>query len=111
MEESKSWDVKKENDLTCVRTKCGSDFNKSLPVLNAYNVFPDCEDPELILKCLNEYRKEWDQSLDAYDELTDYTNKNTIIYRIVLKPVVRTSPREFLDKKIWFRESDTLDEG
>ena len=30
---------------------------------------------------------------------------------MVNKSVIKTTPREFLDKKIWFRESDTLLEG
>jgi len=49
--------------------KWGSEFHKSVPAISHEHHFPDCEDPMLILKALNEYRTEWDDSLDAYDEL------------------------------------------
>jgi len=50
--------------------KYGSDFHKSVPVIQHEHHFPDCDDPELILSCLNELRTEWDESLDAYEEMT-----------------------------------------
>ena len=50
--------------------KWGTEFHKSVPAISHEHHFPDCEDPGLILKCLNELRTEWDDSLDAYDELT-----------------------------------------
>jgi len=60
-EESKSWELKKETDLLTIRMKYGSEINKSIPVISHSHYFPDCDNPSLILKCMNEFRKEWDQ--------------------------------------------------
>lgn len=72
--DSKTWDLKKTNNLSKVRIKYGSDFHKSVPTIGHEHIFPDCDDPELLLKCLNDYRKEWDSALECYDEITEYTN-------------------------------------
>ena len=91
--------------------KYGSDFHKSVPVIQHEHHFPDCQDPELILKALNELRLEWDEALDACEELKELANDNTKVYRLLNKKVLGTAEREFLDKKIWFRTSDTLKAG
>jgi hypothetical protein len=33
LEDSKSWDLKKQTDVSKVRLKWGSDFNKSIPTI------------------------------------------------------------------------------
>lgn len=68
-----------------VWTKIGSDYNKDLPVLCGEHEIPNCDDPELILKCLNDetYRKEWDDNIDAYQELTEYGTPNSALYRVL----------------------------
>jgi len=109
LEESKSWEQKKATELSKVRLRKGSDFHATLPTIGHEHIFPDCNDPEFLLKCLNDYRMEWDDSLEAYDEIQQYTTHCTQINRVLMKPVAKTSKREFLDKKIWFRESDTGD--
>jgi hypothetical protein len=52
-EESKKWQLKKETDLLTIRMKTGSEINQSIPVIAHHHKFPDCSDPELILKCMN----------------------------------------------------------
>lgn len=89
--ESKTWDLKKETELSKVRMKYGSDFHKSVPVIQHEHHFPDCHDPKLILKALNEMRAEWDESLDACEELPQLTNDNTQVYRLLNKAVVGTA--------------------
>lgn len=54
-------------------------------------------------------RKEWDDQKEVYEELEEYSNENTRIYRILNKSIAGTHQREFIDKKIWFRENDTVD--
>lgn len=66
--EARSWDIKKENEFLKVRVKFGSDFNETLPVVYCEHLFPDCDDLDMILECLNENRQEWDPKLDVYDE-------------------------------------------
>ena len=88
--------------------KWGSQLNSSLPVLKSEHLFPDCEDPELLMSSQHDYRHEWDEQLEAFEELTEYTNQNTKIFRLLNKSVAGTAQREFIDKKIWFRESDTV---
>ena len=73
-DESQEWQLKKESELLTIRLKHGSEINPSLPVIAHHHRFPDCDDPELILKCMNQYRKEWDQQLEVYDELEEYRN-------------------------------------
>lgn len=70
--DSMSWELKKKTDFSKVRMNKGSDFHKSVPVIQHEHYFPDCEDPELILKALNELREEWDDSLEAYEELENH---------------------------------------
>ena len=60
-----------------MRSTTGSDFNKKVPIVWHEHIFPDCNDPELILRSLNEIRPEWDTSLDIYDEMKQYRNNNT----------------------------------
>jgi len=74
---SKSWPMKKDTELSKVRLKFGSDFNASLPNISHEHLFPEIKDPELILKCMNDFRKEWDDALLSYDEIVKYKNENT----------------------------------
>ena len=60
LEDAKSWPMKKETELSKVRLKTGSDFNPSLPNISHEHLFPEIKDPELILKTMNDFRKEWD---------------------------------------------------
>ena len=90
--------------------KHGSKFDSSIPILVGEHQFPDCNDPGLLLASQNELRKEWDDQLEIFDELTDYTNPNTKIYYALNKSVAGTAKREFIETKIWFRESDTVDD-
>ena len=46
--------------------------------------------------------------MEIYDELKEYTTDYSKTFRTVNKSIANTTQREFLDKKIWFRESDTL---
>lgn len=107
--DSKSWPMKKDTEFSKVRLKYGSDFNSTLPNISHEHLFPNIKDPELILKCLCDYRKEWDDSLLSYDELVKYRTDYTQIVRALNKKVAGTASREFIDKKIWFREEDTRD--
>jgi len=52
-----------------VWSKCGSDLDKNLPVIRAEYLFPDVHDPLLILKAMNEQRKEWDQAKETIEHL------------------------------------------
>lgn len=108
---TKEWELKKTTEMSTIKTKKYSEFSKSFPVLCAEHVFPDCDDPELILKCLNEYRFEWDNNLEVHDELTQYTNSNTKVYRILNKAVLNTAQREFVEKKVWIKNSDLVKDG
>ena len=105
--DSKSWPMKKDTELSKVRLKYGSDFNSSLPFISHEHQFPQCDDPEFILKCMNDYRFEWDDQLLNYDEIAKYRNENTQVVRALNKKVAGTASREFIDKKVWFRDSDT----
>jgi hypothetical protein len=58
------------------------------------------------MKSLNEYRLEWDQSADIREELQDFCHNNTRVVRTLNKPYFNTPPREFVDKKIWFKVSE-----
>ena len=77
LQESRSWPSKKDTDLSHVRLKNGSEFDKKLPNISHNHEFPDCNDPELILKCMNDYRFEWDDALDRYDEIVEYRTQYT----------------------------------
>ena len=70
--------------------KWGSDFHKTVPTIQHEHYFPNCNDPVLILKALNELRTQWDDSLDAYDELKELGNDNTKVYRILNKSVLKS---------------------
>jgi len=62
-----------------------------------------------------DYRMEWDKSQETHDEMIELGNSNTRVFRTVNKSIANTAPREFIDKKIWFKSSDvpgvTVDEG
>lgn len=111
LEECNSWEVKKQTELTTVRMKYGWHFHDKLAVHSHYHIFPNCKDPQLILDCLKDLsiRKEWDDNLDQSEELTQYQNQNTSIQRLLNKSVINTAQREFIDKKFWFRDSQTGD--
>jgi hypothetical protein len=101
--------MKKDTELSKVRLIKGSEFNKSMPNISHEHLFPEINDPELILKCMNDYRKEWDDALLSYDEIVKYRTEYTQVVRALNKKVAGTASREFIDKKIWFREEDTGD--
>ena len=71
-------------------------------------IIPNCDDPSLILAACGDYRFEWDHGLEVFDELKQYTNRNTQVFRVLNGSVCNTTQREFIDKKVWFYESDTL---
>ena len=91
--------------------KYGSDFSKNFYVMGCEYIIPNCDDPKLILAACGEMRFEWDKGLESFDEIKEYANRNTQVFRMLNKSVLNTAQREFIDKKIWFFESDTLVEG
>lgn len=85
-------------------------MSPSFPVINAEHLFPDLEDPILILKGLNEYRTEWDRQKEAVEELTQYRKDNTVVYRLLNKSIAGVTRREEIDKRFWFRLTDVVDD-
>ena len=52
---------------------------------------------------------EWDTGLETCEDLSEYTTNDSRVSRIVNKALFGTTPREFLDKRIFFKGE--LDEG
>ena len=69
--------------------------------------FPLIDDPDLILKALNDWRPEWDNSMSIISELTEFRSSNTQVHRLVNKAVLGTQQREFIDKKFFFTAEDS----
>ena len=84
-------------------------MNQSLPKVSALHIFPEISDPNFILSALNEWRHEWDESMDQCEELTQFRNPSTRVHRLVNKSVMGTSCREFIDKKLFFHTSEMSD--
>jgi hypothetical protein len=61
-----------------------------MPIIKSEHYFPNIDDPEIILRALNEERQEWDDSVDKYDPLEEYFNDNTRVYRLLNKSVINT---------------------
>ena len=76
LKDCNTWEIKKQTELTTVRMKFGWYFHKKLAVHYHYHLFPDCDDPKLISKCMTKasIRKEWDKNLDEAEELTKNGN-------------------------------------
>ena len=63
-------------------------------------------DPQIIFDSMNWKRMEWDQQMTEVIELTEWTTKHTSVHVLNNKSVIGTTPRQFIDKKIFFRTSD-----
>ena len=86
-----NWEKRKEDPLIKVWNRFeGSEFNKNCPIIRCEHYFPDIDDPNQIFEGLIKYRQEWDSANDVVEEIPEFTNKNTMIHRIVVKSVVGT---------------------
>lgn len=96
--------LQKESDLVRVWTRSsGIDVNPDIPVARVDHFFPDVDDPRLILCALNDYRADWDgENYTTLDTLSEYTNANTQVQRLVSKGKFAIAGREFYDKKVFF---------
>ena len=83
-------------------------MNAGIPCLKVEHYFPDVSDPEQILKAYNDERPLWDKQMEVCEELTEFKNENTIVHRLVNRSVFGMSKREFIDKKIFFRDGDSI---
>ena len=72
-----TWDLKKSDDLSWVKMKYGTEFNKTQCVMGCEYIFPNCDDPMLVLAACGDYRFDWDRGLEAFDEIKQYANRNT----------------------------------
>lgn len=114
MEEGKNndegnWIERKSTDVIKVWTRAqGTKMNAGIPCLKVDHYFPNVTDPEVILKAYNEQRPEWDKSMDVCEELTEFKSENTLVHRLVNRSIFGMSKREFIDKKIHFRDGDEI---
>ena len=46
--------------------------------------------------------------METCEELTEFKSENTIVHRLVNRSVFGMSKREFIDKKIFFRDGDAI---
>lgn len=110
-EDLKEWDTRKqrENVKVWIRWR-GCEVNPDYPIIRAEHYFPNIEDPRIVLSLFNEFKREWDNSATSWDELTEFRSKNCFVNCILQKPILGTSTREMLDKKIIFKCQEALDE-
>jgi hypothetical protein len=104
-----NWIVRKTTPLIKVWTRAvGSDINPNIPSLRVEHQFPEIDDPEIILKCLNEWRPDWDKSMETCEELPQYRSNSTMVHRLVNRSLFGASKREFIDKKVYFEEDGCI---
>lgn len=85
-----SFELKKDTGLTKVWLDfSGSQVSKKFPVVRSEHLFEDINDPQLILKAINEDRALWDDSLQINEELTKYSGPHVKVFRNVNEPVLR----------------------
>jgi len=88
----------------------GTKAAPSLPISRAEHYFPDIDDPRIILAALIDFNHEWDDNVEKVVKLEEFRNTNTDCGLIEFKKVIGTSPREYLDKKFFFRTADALEQ-